>query len=71
MVTLPRAQQATLDAIREHIARTGDSPTRREIAAARGISEGEATWQVLALRKRGCVTTTPHKARSVLPVGGA
>ena len=62
---LPRAQAATPQAIESHIERFGESPTRREIAKARGIGEGEATWQALALRSRGLVATTPHKPRSL------
>jgi hypothetical protein len=63
------AEADTLFAIQEHIRKWGESPTRKEIAKARGICEGNARWNVVALQAKGWVRTKAHRPRSIEVVG--
>lgn len=60
-------QRELLEVVSEYRARNGLSPTLREIGDAMGISSTNGVGQILkALEKKGYITRTPGRSRSIL-----
>jgi SOS-response transcriptional repressor LexA len=63
---LTTVQQKALDTIREHIERTGSSPTRAEIAQAMGYRSANAAEEMVRrLSIKGVITVTPGTSRGI------
>lgn len=63
---LSTVQQKALDVIREHITRTGSSPTRKEIANAMGYKSANAAEEMVKrLQAKGLISITPGISRGI------
>lgn len=66
MQKLTERQQEVLEIVRRHVAKTGQSPTVREIAHALGVRSTCTVHKHLeALEKKGCINKSKYGYRSI------
>lgn len=70
-VALTDKQRAVYDWIVDYCESHGYSPTIRELCAAFGFdSPNGAMCHIRPLAKKGWVRWTPHRSRTIRPIGG-